>query len=569
MKKHLKTVYGYNQFREFQKDIIKDLISCKDVFALLPTGGGKSLLYQYPATYTGKTSIVISPLISLMNDQCMNLNHKGVKAKSLNSETNDRLMSRDTLENYTIIYTTPEYFTTHVDAFKSISEHICLFAVDEAHCASQWGHEFRSSYQKLGIIKDKFPNIPLLAVTATATPKVLEDMYQFLNVEEVVEYNLGTLRPNLHVSVHQKSADVIRDLQLTGEESSIVYVQTRKACDEICKALNTNGISCTKYHGGMKQIDKERNHNAFVKDEIRTIVATISFGMGIDKPDVRNVTVYGCPSNIETYYQEIGRAGRDGMDSKVRLFYAAKDFATSRFFINKMKSASERAHNSAMLNVMKNYLSEPDICRQQMIDYYFKTGKLSTEMDVGDTEKCNKCDNCLRDESTLIDLTADAKLVCACVKGLPYPVGMEKLLTSLRGSSKAKNSNPFYGCLSTKPKLYCRQLVDILLSKNMLERSGKYNVIVTGVRDCDVVKTHNTTGRTTCPSTLGHVPQLHHIRHQLALQYKVSPYMIVSDTIITRIAANKPETIADLWMVDGISQEFIMKYGSRFLYRNS
>jgi ATP-dependent DNA helicase RecQ len=498
----------------------------------------------------------------------MNLNHKGVKAKSLNSETSDRLMSRDALEKYTIIYTTPEYFSTHVDTFKAMSEHICLFAVDEAHCASQWGHEFRSSYQKLGIIKDKFPNIPLLAVTATATPKVLEDMYQFLNVEEVVEYNLGTLRPNLHVSVHQKSADVIHDLQLTGEESSIVYVQTRKACDEICKALNTNGILCTKYHGGMKQIDKERNHNAFVKDEIRTIVATISFGMGIDKPDVRNVTVYGCPSNIETYYQEIGRAGRDGMDSNVRLFYAAKDFATSRFFINKMKSASERTHNSAMLNVMKNYLSEPNMCRQQMIDYYFKTGKLSTEMDVGDTEKCNKCDNCLRDESTLIDLTTDAQLVCACVKGLPYPVGMEKLLTALRGSS-IQGGNPFSGCLSSKPKQYCRQLIDILLSKNMLERTGKYNVIITGMRECNVVKTHTHVNRCNRLPTLGHIPTLHRIRHQLALQYNVSPYMIVSDTIITRIAAHKPATISSLWMIDGVSQEFITKYGSRFLYRSS
>lgn len=579
MENHLKTVYGYNNFREYQKEIIEDLLNNRDVFAMLPTGGGKSLLYQFPATYNNKISIVISPLISLMNDQCINLIHRNIKSICLNSETK---FEHYDIENINIIFTTPEFFTNNLYMFKIIKEKIGLFAIDEAHCTSQWGHDFRISYKNLGIIKDKFKNIPLLAVTATATPKVLEDMYTFLKVDEVVEYNLGTRRPNLHIYVYKKSKNIIQDLNIDQRYSTIIYTQTRKKCENIYELLNSNNIPCLKYHGGMSPKNKNKNHNLFVKDEVKVIVATISFGMGIDKPDIRNIIIYGCPKNIETYYQEIGRAGRDGEESYVKLLYNDSDFHTSMFFINNVTNEKEKEHQIYMLNIMQKYLNEMNLCRQQMIDYYFSNGEFSTELDVSNISKCMKCDNCLRNKKDIQDITDDAHTIVNLVTSIPYSLGIEKLSLILYGSNSIKirnqTRNQYFGHFSNKSKEYCREIINILIVKNILEKycfDGKYYVIKLGPVNIEKASPilcyiKNSQVQNNIFSNVDkHYEQLLILRKQLSNDYNINPYMIISDNVLKQISLKKPQNIKELWFIDGVSQEFILKYGNYFIFNNN
>ena len=426
MELHLKSTYGFNNFRNNQKNIITDLLNNENVFAILPTGGGKSLLYQFPATYTKKITIVISPLISLMNDQCKYLNSKNIPSVCLNSET---CIDISEYTNYTIIYTTPEFITLRINIFKNIINKICLFAVDEAHCVSQWSHDFRESYQQLAILKTTYPNTPLLAVTATATPHVIKEMYEYLNIYECNEYILGTRRNNLEIKVLPKN----KFIECEFTEPTIVYVQTRKMCEKIHNQFLEKNIKSACYHGGMSKEDKEKSHNSFIDGTIIVIVATISFGMGIDKSDIRQVINYGVPSDIESYYQEIGRAGRDGINSKATIYYDQSDFVTVAFMISKSTDKKQQEIKTNAMNTFRKYLSENNMCRQQMIDYYFETGNFSTEKNISHIPKCNMCDNCCGNKIQQIhDITKESeiivKIICNNKLHTGFDVGMEKTI---------------------------------------------------------------------------------------------------------------------------------------------
>ena len=574
MEKHLKKTYGYNTFREYQQEIIKDILDNKDVFAILPTGGGKSLLYQFPATYQQKISIVISPLISLMNDQSFNLKHKQINSICLNSETSVNIKK---IVNNNIIFTTPEFLIKNIHVFTNIIEHICLVAIDEAHCVSQWGHDFRQSYQQLNVIKQFFSEIPLLAVTATATPKVLDDMYTFLNVEEVIQYNLGTKRTNLKIKVFKKSKNILNDIKLFIKQNTptIIYVPTRKMTEKISDLLNDNGISAVKYHGGMSQQEKNKNHELFVNDDINIIVATISFGMGIDKPNIRTIINYGCPNNIETYYQEIGRAGRDGIDSEVILFYSDSDFNTSLYFISKVTKQEERQHNLNMLNIIQKYVSEMNLCRQQMIEYYFENGVFSTELDISNQEKCNICDNCNRDEDDKQDISEECLIVYNLVKSLSYNVGVNKLLLILKGSRdnsiKHEQRNKFFGVFSDKDKNLSRNIIEILITKNILVKqkygSQNFYVVTIGkdINKCLPIKSHVVFDKKSSTTSNIVFDNFIKIRKELSQKLGVKPYMIVSDKTLQDIANQKPNTLEELWLINGISLDFISNYGEYFI----
>ena len=560
MEHHLKKLYGFNNFRDYQKEIIQDILNKDDVVAVLPTGGGKSLLYQFPATYTKKTTIVISPLISLMNDQCLYLNSKNIKSICLNSETSVNVSQ---YKEYTVIYTTPEFIVSRIPAFKLMKDNIGLFAIDEAHCVSQWSHDFRHSYKKLKLIKQHFKNIPILAVTATATPKVLEEMYLFLGLNDCCEYLLGTRRTNLAINILPKS----KFKECVYEEPTIIYVSTRKLSEKISNDLNNKNIKSSYYHGGMSKKDKDTSHELFINGKIMVIVATISFGMGIDKADIRHVINYGVPSDIETYYQEIGRAGRDGINSKATIYYDDSDFMTISYLISN-GDPSQIDIKTHRLNMLSSYLKEKNICRQQLIDYYFETGNYPNEIQVKEIPKCDMCDNCLRENTIeLTDITKEATCIVNIlrdnIKYNRYNLGLKKTIKNIQ-------TNKHHSLLTTKTDKYIGEIIDVLISKSILKRYKPprgYGLIIglgdiiledilpirARIQDTSselIFKTFNYQGKK--------LVDLFKLRDKVARKYHLIPGSFINDRVINNIYNQKPKTLNELWKVDGISNEFIM-----------
>lgn len=561
MEKHLKELYGFNNFRDYQKDIIKDILNNENIFAVLPTGGGKSLLYQFPATYTGKTTIVISPLISLMNDQCIYLNSKNIKSVCLNSETSVNVSQ---YKDYKIIYTTPEFIVSRIPAFKLMKEYIGLFAIDEAHCVSQWSHDFRPSYQKLRLLKQHFKNVPILAVTATATPKVLEEMHTFLGVNDCCEYLLGTRRTNLAINILPKS----KFKECVYEEPTIIYVSTRKLCEKISNDLNNKNIKSCYYHGGMSKKDKEISHKKFIGGEINVIVATISFGMGIDKADIRHVINFGVPSDIETYYQEIGRAGRDGINSKATIYYDDGDFMTISYLISN-GDPSQIDIKTHRLNMLSSYLKEKNICRQQIIDYYFETGKYPNESQVEHIPKCNMCDNCLRETNIeLIDITKESTCIVNILtqnaKYKKYDLGLKKTIKNIKTHKR-------YAITPPKSDKFITDVIDVLISKNILRRykPPKGYGLVIGLGDVLLNTVTPIKARIEENEKVNLLFKDYHfkgkklidlmeLRNKLAKKFNLIPGSFINDRVINNIYNKKPRTLNELWKVDGISNEFIM-----------
>ena len=554
MDKHLKSVYGFNNFRENQQEIISDLLKKKNVFTILPTGGGKSLLYQFPATFTNKITIVVSPLISLMNDQCQYLNSKNIKAVCLNSESS---VPYSQYTDYQIIYTTPEFLVPRIVAFAKLKEHIGLFAIDEAHCVSQWSHDFRLSYQKLGIIKEKLPDIPLLAVTATATPRVIQEMYEFLGLKNACEYFLGTRRTNLYIKILPKRCFN----ECTFEEPTIIYVQTRKLCEKLHDDFMKRDIKSACYHGGMKKNDKIKSHEQFIKGEVIVIVATISFGMGIDKSDIRHVINYGVPSDLESYYQEIGRAGRDGIESKATLYYDEGDFRTTEFLISKSTNPKQIQIKRNMMNIFRRFLREKHMCRQGMIDFYFKTGDFPKEKDI--EYACSMCDNCKNTHKTkLKDITKEATEITNIIqthhKEKGYNIGMGKIVKLLQQKT-------------TYSKQRINDIINVLIARDILIRikAGYGFAIGMGnekMEESIMARIDEDNAPNTFISTKPNkIVKLTKIRNKIAEKHTILPYVFMNDKVVSNINDTSPKSIKDLLNVDGISDEFVTNYGIEFM----
>ena len=552
MEAHLKITYGYNYFREPQKEVIEDILKGEDVFCILPTGGGKSMLYQFPATYTNKISIVVSPLISLMNDQAIHLQSKNIKACCLNSES-----YCNNIGEYRIIYCTPEFIVSSIETFKKISDKICVFAIDEAHCVSQWSHDFRESYKQLSIIKQNFPKIPVLAVTATATPKVLEEMENFLNTDTINMYCGGTKRDNLNICVDSKE-----NFNYNTDGPTIIYVQTRKECESLHEKINNDGVNCLKYHGGMSPEDKQDSHTKFLEGKTNIIVATISFGMGIDKSNIRYVINYGIPTDIETYYQEIGRAGRDGLNSTTTLYYDESDFRFANFIINTTKDLVQKERKVKALDIFRKYLNETEMCRQNMIDYYFEHGEFPSKSKLS-TCKCNKCDNCIgKTNVNLEDVTILANRIYNFVYMLKINVGIVKLVNTMTGNGtpKIKNIPPIFPPNTDKKMI--KLIIEKMISNDFLftQNWERGSVILCGnnIKNHKIMIKSNNVESSFCK-----------IRNKLADKHKINRSVFLNETVLKNIENANPKSIEELWLIDGISEEFLVKYGSDFIKTKS
>jgi len=452
LKKTLNDKFGLQSFRPKQKKIIRGILSGKDVCAIMFTGAGKSLCYQFPPVHTNKTAIVISPLISLMNDQTMKLEAIGIPSVSLNSSiSKKKQIIKGIMSNkYRIVYATPEFITARKEFIGELYEtgHLLMVAIDEAHCVSSWGHDFRDSYRDLYFIKNSIPALPLMALTATATIKTSNDIITSLKLDPI--YVKTTFdRPNLNINVIPRSDgklninDIFVHMKL--DEPTIIYCQTRDMTEEISSQLSKDkGVKCDAYHGGMDTTNREYVQRLFIDNEITCIVATVAFGMGIDKT-IRKVIHYGVPVFLEDYYQEIGRAGRDGEPSECILLYSISDFDISTYKIGQTKDDAYRNHQSKLVRKTRKYIHSDECRRKIILDYFGESYE---------NDNCGNCDNC-RDKANGIvrrfDFSSHVMLVLLTIEGLPCPFGAGTIVKVLLGS-KAKAIKPEFRTIKSYGK---------------------------------------------------------------------------------------------------------------------
>lgn len=491
IKRLLKMVYNYDHFRPKQYEIINRLVTGEDVCAILPTGYGKSLTFQIPALYLDKPAIIISPLISLMDDQKLILDGLDITSCCFNSTANKPVMRQDMLQcKYQFIYITPESIVTMEDFLKSLNEKvgISLVAIDEAHCISSYGFDFRPSYRKLTFIKKCLPNVPILAVTATATNIVATDIIDVLGLKTGTPIKTSFDRPNLYIEARNKTGvikDVYPIISEHPDESIIIYCLTIKETEKIGEILKNHEVKYGIYHSKLHDREKKKTHKNFINDKINVVVATIAFGMGINKKNVRVVIHYGSPRNLEGYYQEIGRAGRDGEKSYCYVFHSNQDYMLQKTFIanNRETTSQYQKTQLSLLNVMQSYL-KTDECRRRVLLKYFD------ENFVG---KCDFCDNCCRVHvrvpiiTTNQDVQRETKMLIDLIESIKTrSFGMGMYIKILRGSNdKTINTsmkrNAYYGTGKHKSVNWWKELCEKLIENGFLQQmhiQGKFAVQV-------------------------------------------------------------------------------------------
>lgn len=497
--KVLKKYFGYSKFRHKQWYIINSVLNLKkDNCVVMATGHGKSLCYQFPSVYTGRTSVVITPLISLMQDQVMALSVANIPACYLGSSQSEKAKICEELLNgkYRLVYVTPEYATSDNSLLQNLNKRvgIDLIAIDEAHCVSQWGHDFRSAYRNLGAFRKSFSQVPVIALTATATPEVMKDICTSLKLIHPVLTCTGFDRPNLYLSVSNKSGNIAADLKkhmkcennvYSFDSSTIVYCPTKKATMEVASVLSDIGVSCMPYHAGLPDKARKEAHHKFINNQVQVVVATIAFGMGIDKPDIRKVIHYGAPKDIESYYQEVGRAGRDGLPSSCHVFFTSADFNVYRFLIKDIKNGTFRQHKLMMISRMQNYLGTTSCRRRVLLSHFEKDLQL-----IGGSENC--CDNCRKKidsarrlqnndneiennitDDQPVDYTKEVRILLEAIQSLHGGFGLRNYTLFLMGSSDKKiqqfSSLDGYGSGKYKSSKFWIALGRALIYKEILK----------------------------------------------------------------------------------------------------
>jgi ATP-dependent DNA helicase RecQ len=441
----LSSVFGYSSFRPYQQEIIEKLIDGGDAFVLMPTGGGKSLCYQIPALLRPGTAIVVSPLISLMKDQVDALCANGVRAACYNSSLGAPAARRVLAELHAgaldLLYVAPERLMNEAFVARLQGIELALFAVDEAHCISQWGHDFRPEYIQLGRLRQVFSDVPMIALTATADPQTSDDILERLHLQQADCYAAGFDRPNIRYSVMDKLkpfAQLKEFLSGRPNDAGIVYALSRKRTEDVADRLVAAGVAAAAYHAGLPAAERQRVQEDFLRDDLQVVVATVAFGMGIDKPNVRFVVHYDLPKNIESYYQETGRAGRDGLPAEALLLFGYGDIVIARSLIEKGRNPEQNRIELHKLNAMVGF-AEPLTCRRRVLLGYFGE-KLE--------EDCGNCDICL-DPPQRYDATEDAQKVLSCVYRVGQRFGVGHVIDVLRGSQNQRIKQLGHDRLST------------------------------------------------------------------------------------------------------------------------
>lgn len=569
----LEEKFGYRTFRKGQAEIIDKILHQKDVLGIMPTGGGKSICYQLPALMLDGLTLVVSPLISLMKDQVDSLNEMGISATYINStlhfsEIQQRL-GQAARGDVKLLYVAPERLETA--DFLELLRHVAidLIAVDEAHCISQWGHDFRPSYLKLAETIRSFAQRPtVVALTATATPQVAEDICHLLSIPAENQVKTGFARENLAFQVvkEQKDTYLLEYLKMNKGQSGIIYASTRKEVERIYHLLKHKQIPVGLYHGGLNEQERSRNQEDFLFDRVQVMVATNAFGMGINKSNVRFVIHAQIPGNLESYYQEAGRAGRDGLPSEAVLLYAAQDLQVQQFFIEQSESTIDYQQNEYLkLREMSQY-AHTQMCLQCYILRYFgEQGK-----------ECGRCSNCLDDRES-VDITLETQKVLSCVKRMGERFGKSLVGKVLTGSKDQKITQwhfdqlSTYGLMKDWTQKEVVQLIDYLTAEQYLTPSeGQYPVLTISATGIDVLlgkqkvfRKQAAVKQLVMDNEL--FEELRALRLSLAQEQNLPPYVIFSDKTLQELAEKQPQTSLEFLQIKGVGQNKLDKYGTQFL----
>jgi ATP-dependent DNA helicase RecQ len=583
----LKQYFGFTSFRPLQEEIIRDSLAGKDVFALLPTGGGKSLCFQLPALARDGLTVVVSPLIALMKDQVDALQASGVAATFLNSsltadESRKRLRGLHTGQ-YRLLYAAPERLM--LSGFLSDLQkwNVKLIAVDEAHCISEWGHDFRPEYRQIADLRGLFPDVPFMALTATATGRVREDIIKHLKLREARTYVASFNRPNLTYRVLAKSKpydQVLDFLRARPNDSGIVYCQSRKSAENVAANLTEDGVKAKPYHAGLTPDERSKHQELFLRDDVRVICATIAFGMGINKPNVRFVIHHDLPKNVEGYYQETGRAGRDGLPSECVLLFSAGDVVKQTGFIDEKPDPQEQKIARAQLQQMVHY-AECAVCRRKELLAYFG--------EDSEVENCGGCDNCLSPRQTF-DGTLAAQKFLSCVfrirEKTGFGVGLNHVVEVLTGADTEKIRKWEHTTLSTygigkehsRPEWAAigRELVRL---GHLRQTTEKFSVLELTQAGATILKSRakvTLTKPVTAPEkAVSHVGEiscdevlfarLRQLRKQLADERDVPAYIVFSDVALRQMARNYPANERDFARISGVGEKKLHEFGAAFL----
>ncbi|MDE4908459.1 DNA helicase RecQ [Methanogenium marinum] len=577
----LRQYFGYESLYPYQEEIIRALTDGEDVLGVIATGGGKSLCYQIPALISGGMTVVISPLIALMKDQVDTLRECGVPAACITS-LQDYRERRETEEaiyhgDLRILYVSPER-AVKTEFFSLLKKaHVTLIAVDEAHCISQWGHEFRPEYREISRLIREFSHAPVVALTATATPAVQNDIIAQLHLRHPHRVTGSFYRKNLRYEVRPKKdtkGAILSYLRNHQGQAGIIYCLSRKGVEELSNTLRRTGIRALPYHAGLTRKAREEAQEAFVRDRVQVIVATVAFGMGIDKPDVRFVIHHDLPRSPEHYYQETGRAGRDGDPADCILFYSAGDLHRHAFFIQQESSVARQRAEYTKLEEMATYCEEHR-CRQAMILQYF-----GEETPVGG---CGTCDIC-RSPRERFDGTAVAQMAITCVRDLTVPCGSSHLIDLLRGANTKKiremgqKETPGYGAGKAYSKDEWRSFIRELIRLGYLEReSGVYPVLTVGETGRELLAAGETvegvflTRMKKTPNIRQEKPtdplfiRLKTLRREIADREGIAPYMIFSDVTLREMVNSRPLTDAAFLAIRGVGATKLNRFGPEFM----